>query len=470
MIANRGEKDTIIVRNILLLSIVLFIAFIAAASYVVSFEKRIADKIYPHVMIDDIDVGLKTRDDARTVFAKRNARIPNATMSIVYNDSPIATFSAQTLGLKTNADEMIDRAYMIGRTERITARLYQKFTSLFGLQTYRFTTSIVYDKSALQDFINGVQDQYEKPAKNALFTFENGRVVNFRKEENGLKLNIDELYKAIDTAVAGLKSKPGDLTITMHDTVVQPEVTLAKANNFGIEELIGEGESNYSHSAPERIDNVILAASKFNGVLIPKDKLFSFDDTIGDISAQTGYKQAYVIKNGKTVLGDGGGVCQVSTTLFRAALNTGLPIEERHAHAYRVYYYENDSKPGFDATIFSPSVDLKVRNNTPAAILIMTEIDKENHILHFRLYGKKDDRKVELSTPEVYNVQPAPPARYEDDPTLKKGVVKQVDFPASGATSRFTYKVSKGDSILTQTTYVSVYQPWQAVFLVGQAD
>jgi vancomycin resistance protein YoaR len=91
---------------------------------------------------------------------------------------------------------------------------------------------------------------------------------------------------------------------------------LAQTNNFGIEELIGVGTSNFTHSAPERVYNVTLATSKFNGVLIPKGAVISFNDLVGDISSLTGYKQAYVIKNGRTVLGDGGGVCQVSTTLF----------------------------------------------------------------------------------------------------------------------------------------------------------
>ncbi len=132
-----------------------------------------------------------------------------------------------------------------------------------------------------------------------------------------------------------------------------------------------------------------MAASKFNGAIIEKGKEFSFNTVLGDVSTITGYVPGYVILNGKTVLGDGGGVCQVSTTMFRAALNTGLPITERHNHAYRVIYYENDQPPGMDATIYIPGVDLKVKNDTPAAILIQTEIDPDNLLLHFRLYGKK---------------------------------------------------------------------------------
>jgi vancomycin resistance protein YoaR len=267
-----------------------------------------------------------------------------------------------------------------------------------------------------------------------------------------------------------MQKNPQASTITLTDSPVKPEISLNEANKFGIEELIGEGQSNYTHSIPERIYNVSLAASKFNGVIIEKGKVLSFNDIVGDISSSTGYKPAYVIKNGRTVLGDGGGVCQVSTTLFRAALNTGLPILERTAHAYRVGYYENDAKPGLDATVFGPYVDLKIKNDTTAAILLEVENDEENKILKFKIYGKKDGRLAEISPIRITDEQAAPPPVYQDDPTLKKGVVKQVDFAASGAKSTFTYKIHRADKSTEEKTFVSVYRPWAAVYLVGQAD
>jgi vancomycin resistance protein YoaR len=234
--------------------------------------------------------------------------------------------------------------------------------------------------------------------------------------------------------------------------------------------MIGFGKSDFSGSINERIHNLILAASKFNGVLIAPNKVFSFNETVGDISSLSGYKPAYIIKDGKTILGDGGGVCQVSTTLFRAALNAGLPIVERHAHAYRVHYYENDSKPGLDATVFSPYVDLKIKNDTPAYILIQTEVDKKNNLLFFYLFGKKDQREVNLSPITVWDVVSPPEPKYQDDPTLKKGTIKQIEWAAWGAKSSFNYKVTKKGEIIFEKTFFSSYRPWPAVFLVGTAD
>src|SRR6185369_11000366 len=115
--------------------------------------------------------------------------------------------------------------------------------------------------------------------------------------------------------------------------------------------------------------------------------------------------------------GDGGGVCQVSTTLFRAALNAGLPIVERHAHAYRVHYYEEDSSPGVDATVYVPTVDLKFKNDTGHYILIQSIIDLTQPRLTFMIYGTNDGRVVNQTAPVVTNIRPAPADKYEDDPT-----------------------------------------------------
>ena len=391
-------------------------------------------------------------------------------LTLFYEDSPVATFSGNQLALKSDSDAAAERAYLIGRSKFLLSRYYQKITSFLNLGRYDFRSNIDYDKSTVSERLQALKDQYDKPAKNALFKFENGRVQSFRKEENGREVMTDSVLADFDNAVQSIKNKPANVSIKIKPRIIEPEITLASINNYGVEELVAEGRSDFSHSIPERIHNIILASSKFNGVLIPPGKTLSFNATVGDISPLTGYKPAYIIKEGKTVLGDGGGVCQVSTTLFRAALNAGLPIVERQAHAYRVSYYENDMKPGFDATVFAPSVDLKIENDTLAHVLIETEVDEARNLLYFRFYGKKDDRRVEISPSTVWDVVPPPEPKYQDDPTLKKGVVKQIDFPAWGSKASFGYKVYKGDKLTIDQKFFSSYRPWQAIFLVGTAD
>lgn len=450
--------------------ILLFIIFLVCIQYISKKDAFLAGKMYPNVYIDNQLVGEKSKSDLVSQYRKKYKGLQDINLVALYNNQPIATFSAQMLNIHSNVEEILERAYLIGRASHAPSRLQQKLASILNLQKYQFHSRISYDEVPIQEFISTIEEQYNKSAKNALFKFENGKVVQFRTEEKGLKIDSKMLLADAAHEIQGIKPGTRNIILRLTEIILEPEITLAKANQYGIEELIGEGKSDFTHSMSERIHNIIVGTSKFDGVLIPKDSTFSFNQTIGDISSLTGYKPAYIIKEGKTVLGDGGGVCQISTTFFRAALNTGLPIIERTAHAYRVIYYENDAKPGLDATVFAPTVDLKIQNNTPSYILIQTEIDKDNNLLYFRFYGKKDNRKVELSQISVYDVQPPPSPRYQDDPTLKRGVIKQVDFPAWGGKSKYSYKVIQADTILFEKEFFSVYRPWQAVFLVGIMD
>jgi len=231
---------------------------------------------------------------------------------------------------------------------------------------------------------------------------------------------------------------------------------------------LGRGISNFAGSIPNRIYNIGLTASKINGVLVPPDEIFSFNQTVGDITAATGFKQAYVIKEGRTVLDDGGGVCQDSTTLFRAVLNAGLPVVKRTAHAYRVSYYEQGFPPGLDATVFYPSVDFQFKNDTPASILIQAYTS--GLTLYIDLYGTSDGREVSLTRPVITNQTPPPPELRQDDPSLPKGTVKQVDWGAWGATVTFKRTVTRAGQTLLNETWRSNFKPWQAVYLVGTME
>ena len=449
---------------------VALISISLAIILIVNEQRNFNNKIYPNVYINDVDFGRKSKAAVIDYFNDLNSKYKNIRIDILFEDTLIASFSGKQLKIGFDASGIADRAYLIGRSSHFTSRLYQKLAAIFNWQEFNFTTNLDYDKSVLQEFITAAKEKYNKPAKNALFSFEKGRVISFRQEEKGRQLEEEKFLNDLDKLISSSGKKIENIQIQLPVKVIQPEITLAKANEFGIEELIAEGKSDFSHSIPERIHNIILASSKFNGVLIPKGSIFSFNEAVGDISSLTGYKPAYIIKSGKTVLGDGGGVCQVSTTLFRAALNAGIPIVERTAHAYRVGYYENDSKPGFDATVFAPSPDLKIKNDTPTSILIQTEVDQENNLLYFRFYGKKDGRRIEISPVTVYDVVPPLPPLYQDDPTLKKGITKQVDFPAWGAKAVFNYKVYQGDKTIFEKEFFSSYRPWQAVYLVGTTE
>ena len=169
-------------------------------------------------------------------------------------------------------------------------------------------------------------------------------------------------------------------------------------------------------------------------------------------------------------MGDGGGVCQVSTTVFRAALDAGLPIVERTAHSYRVSYYEQDSPVGIDATIYRPSVDLKFLNDTPNYILVASEFDEANYSLIYKIYGTNDGREVEITEPVVLSRTAPPGPSYIDDSSLPKGVTKQVEYPVWGASVVFNRIVKRGGQTIIEDTFKSHYRAWGAVYNVGTVE
>jgi len=310
--------------------------------------------------------------------------------------------------------------------------------------------------------------QINHPAQDAVFQFDGNQVSEFKPALDGLILDETTAKTMILAGLEQLvKDAAAEQTITLPIITSAPKITTESVNSLGIKELLGKGESTFFGSIPGRRHNIALAAGRLNGQLVAPGETFSFNQTVGDISSSTGYQAAYIIKNGRTVLGDGGGVCQVSSTLFRAVLNSGLEILERHSHSYRVGYYEQNSAPGFDATVFAPSVDFKFKNDTVNYVLIQTTADLSKSYLKFELYGTNDGRITTTNNIRLWGRVPPPAPLYQDDPTLPAGTVKQVDWSAWGGKAAFDWNVTRNGETLHQKTFYSAYQPWQSVYLRG---
>ncbi|MCL6096177.1 MAG: VanW family protein [Patescibacteria group bacterium] len=444
---------------------ILALFFITSFSFLI-FKNVYKNVVYPGVMINGVSFGGKTQTQVYNYFKNKNYQIKDVNF-VFTSDKGLATASAEQIDFGYNSSLLANQAFNLGKTNNLISNIsliVQAYVNGINL-----TPSYSYSQEKLATALSALSEKIEDKPVDALFTFANNRVTAFRPSVNGHEINKEALNnQLLSKALAVVSSQKGTVfIIPLQLKVIEPKITTDKANDFGIKELIGEGHSLFLHSIPSRIHNIALGASRFNGVLVAPGEVFSFDKALGDVSAFTGYQQAYIIQNGKTVLGDGGGICQVSTTFFRALLNAGLPIVERNAHAYRVGYYEQDSPPGLDATIFVPSVDLKFKNDTGNYILIQSQIDLDNLSLAFYLYGTRDGRQVSMTTPVVSNITPAPPDLYQDDPTLPKGQIKQTDFAAAGANVYFTRTVTKNGKQIIYDKFVSNYRPWQAIYLRG---
>jgi vancomycin resistance protein YoaR len=335
------------------------------------------------------------------------------------------------------------------------------------------------NEAALNELMTHWEKQVTREPQNAEFTYDPTtlKVTTFVPHRNGLKLDETKTREQLISVINKVESTPVELdpaaaqtvfeeTIAM--TVKAPERSLAETNNLGIDEVIGVGDSEYAHSIASRVHNVNLAAQRINHVIVKPGEEFSFNKTIGEVTQATGYQSAYVILNGQTVLGDGGGVCQVSTTLFRSILNAGLKVTRRLPHSYRVSYYELNSKPGADATVYTGEVDLRFINDTPNHILIRTVVDNQRLAMRVEIYGTSDGRTTEIVDHKTWGYTPPPPAEYIPTPTLPTGQLKQVDWPASGIKASFKNIIrDKDGKVIREDVYNSNYRAWSAKYLRG---
>jgi vancomycin resistance protein YoaR len=290
-----------------------------------------------------------------------------------------------------------------------------------------------YKENLINSLSIEVSKSLDRPPQDPRLTFSNGKVEEFQPALDGIKTNTNNLALQITDSIKKLEQEDvQSIETEIPVSLTPPKLQTKDINNLGLEKLIGEGISYFRGSIASRIHNISLAASRVNGTLVKPGETFSFNATVGDISKDTGFQEAYIIKEGRTILGDGGGVCQVSTTLFRAVMNTGLPVLERRAHAYRVGYYEQGFPPGLDATVYSPTTDFKFKNDTPAHILIQTYVDKKNSKLIFDLYGTDDGRVSMVGKSVITEQTPPPEDIYQDDPSLPVGTTKQVDYKSWG--------------------------------------
>lgn len=467
---NKSRFIKPIVRAVLWFSLGGFIGLFFFASFLfIYYRNTYKEKVFPGVAVQQVDFSGKSRDQVEQYYLNKNKTISDTTFYFTH-DTAIATMSAQELGMGYDASLLADQAYSIGRSDNFFANLH--FIFLAYVQGIQLTPTYQLNDRKLEAVLNPMTKEVYKKPVDAVFTVENGKVTTFKPSKDGEEVDMTALYETLKDRLPSLLSTQRVQTITLQlpIIVIKPQITTENVNDLGIKELIGEGTSHYAGSIPNRIFNLTLAANRINGTLIPPGEVFSFVKTVGDISSLTGYKQAYVISGGKTILGDGGGVCQVSTTMFRAALNAGMPIVERNQHAYRVHYYEDDMGPGIDAAIYTPSVDFQFKNDTKHHILIQTVIDPENVALTFKLYGTKDGRVATLSKPVILSTSPPPETLYQDDPTLPKGQLKQIDFAAPGANVYFTREVKKDGKVIITDKFTSRYRPWQAVYLRGTKE
>lgn len=286
------------------------------------------------------------------------------------------------------------------------------FASISAPTEYRVEHTFFVSQDTVEQLVNQFSQEFNIDPEPMIFEKDGAKVSRFSPGRDGRKISAS-------AATQVLSGKIRDSLTRHEDTqAIIPYESLFRnipkeAKNLGIVDLVGSGSSDFAGSPTNRIFNIKRALQNFEGQLIAPDEEFSFTKILGPVEEETGYRPELVIRNNKTEPEYGGGICQVSTTLFRAAIYSGLKITERHNHSYPVTYY----KPiGFDATVYVPRPDLKFKNNTHKSLLIHAAI--EGTVLTFELYGTPDGRTVTLDGPAVI--------KREDDGSMTTSMTQTV--------------------------------------------
>ena len=322
----------------------------------------------------------------------------------------------------------------------------------------------------LRNFLLNIAPPLSRNPQNARFIFNDDtrKLEVIQPAVIGRALDVDSSLAHINQQILA-----GQHNVNLVMQTTNPPVTNdATAESLGITELTSSYTSYFYGSDAARIKNITTASSRFHGLLIAPGETFSMAAALGDVSLDTGYSEALIIFGDRTIKGVGGGVCQVSTTLFRTVFFGGYQVDERWSHAYRVKYYEqtasgghNEDLAGLDATVFAPEVDFRFTNDSPYWLLMETYMGQSS--LTWKFYSTSDGRSVDWSTSGLQNIVDPPDPLYTENPELSKDEIKQVDWAVDGADVSITRTVTRDGAVIQDDIFNTHYIAWQAKFEYG---
>lgn len=292
-------------------------------------------------------------------------------------------------------------------------------------------------------------------AKNAEFIVE-GKNVTIKPSKNGEKIDALGGYENLKSVLR--KSSPREVILVKK--IVEPEITTEKANAMGIKERISTFTTRYDPNYLARVHNIHLLADELDGTIIAPGEIFSFNEVIGPRTTERGYQEAMQIQNGELVPAIGGGVCQVTTTLFNTVFFAGYPVTERYNHSFFLSKYP----VGRDATVSYPGPDFKFKNDTPTYLLIKTAYTSKSITLSF--YGTDYDVEVTFETSPFTNIKPFE-TEYVEDPTLLQGESKVEQEGILGRDVTILREVKRNGEMVRKDKFFSRYKPRKAVIKIG---
>jgi vancomycin resistance protein YoaR len=328
------------------------------------------------------------------------------------------------------------------------------------------------DQSMIRERLEEIAEASRTGGTYPRVDWNNGDLIITEQGEPGRIVDTEQAEELVIDALAGINNRTVDLPFQTAD----PVVTAENLDELGITELLAVGRSDFTGSAAYRITNIKAGMELLHGILLAPGEEFSFNESVGSINAANGFVEGYAIVQNRTQLEWGGGICQDSTTMFRAAFWAGLPITERWGHSFYISWYdkygygEYGNGPGMDATIFTGGPDFKFLNDTGHWLLIQTNVNTARTLAEVRIYGTDPGRTVEFEGPVIFNRQPPPPAPvFVANPSVPIGARYQSDTARSGMSIAFTRVIKQDGQEVDREEFLTVFKPWPNIFEVHPA-
>lgn len=410
------NKNTLIAAGVIIVLVI-----IGIIGYFFSVNKKVAaweDKVYPEVYVYGVDIGGLNKEEVISVL---NEKLPQLIMDkklkVVVGDNSLE-LSYSELNPTYNTEDIANKALAYGKDEG----LLSKESLIKGKDTINLDADISYDEEALLAFENKVLEEFNIGPKNADIVINSGNIT-VTPEVSGKTIDKEELHNKLIENINGDPSNEVELSFDL----VEQEATIKSEDLNKITGVISSYSSKYSNTGDGRVKNMEIAAGIVNGTIVMPGEEFSYNALIGDTTPEKGYEKANTYVGNEIVPDYGGGICQVSTTLYRAVMRANIRSTERTNHSLTVSY----SEPGLDATVANPYLDYKFVNTYDFPIYIQGSVS--GGVVNFSIYGNVEEmgnKTYDLVNEILEKYDPE--VKYEEDSTMEEGTEKVVSYGMPG--------------------------------------
>jgi vancomycin resistance protein YoaR len=440
------KKKTLIITAVSLLLVTGGVVG-ARGSYMYNTAKDYSSVIYPEVAIQDIDLSGKTKAEAEKIIQEKYGDIVLQKKISVKSEDKLYTINYSKLNAKYNVEEAVNEAFTYGKEHGF----FEKYKLVKAPVPKNIELKFSYDSKPIKELIAGMQKEIDKAPANGSIAMTSSGKFSVTPEKNGAKLNVEKLELDIINKINGDIS--GDVDLVAPIDVVQASVTAEQLSKVNTK--LASFTTTFAGSSANRIENIRLATKSINGLLLMPGDTFSFNDVVGQRTIARGYKEAGVIVNNKLDSGIGGGICQVSSTLYNAVVRANINATERRHHSLPSHYVGL----GMDATVDFGNIDYKFKNTLQTPIFL--EGFLKGNTLSFNVYSDISlaSRTYDLVSETYATLEPA--TTYVDDATMYEGQTEIVQKASLGYKVKVYKKIFEngnyvGQEIITDETYKKI--------------